>query len=561
MNLTADQLAILKERLETSFVPHLPPLLDTTKPLDHQTTKNISRALSAFALQKLCGVDEITAAKVVVDDYDDNGLDAICYHQASKRLFLVQGKLKETEYFQQDEAMAFAKGVRDLLKQDYSLFNDNVRTRQNEIESALEECDEIVLVIAHSGEKISEHADAVMKQLIDERVEIDERITDHYDDYGPKEIVHDLLGERAVRAVDDFITLYGCVKVTDPRVTYFGQAKLCDLTALYSKYGNALLEQNIRYYLGYNASDVNRAILNTLSERPTQFFYLNNGITAVAHDIHPKGNKHAGGQKFKAMGLSIINGAQTLASATHFANSNPGADITGARVLLTLIRVRAGDTFGKDVTKARNHQNPVALANFAALDPNQERLRRELAFYDIEYHYRPESKKGGGPSNMIAIEEAATALALSSAAPDFAVIVKREPSKLLDVDGKEYGKLFYDGLPGRKLAIATRLYRKALQVLQGSENSASGMEKLFYRHGRNAIIWLLFQAHKEWLNNQVIPSDEEAGIIISTPLDTWRQKTWDQGKTDLASIDKGPLAFFRSLTYAKPFLISLRDGQ
>jgi len=32
-----------------------------------------------------------------------------------------------------------------------------------------------------------------------------------------------------------------------------------------------------------------------------------------------------------------------------------------------------------DVTKARNHQNPVAIGNFAALDPIHERLRRELS--------------------------------------------------------------------------------------------------------------------------------------------------------------------------------------
>ena len=57
----------------------------------------------------------------------------------------MQGKLKATEQFQQDDAMAFAKGVRDLLRQDYELFNDNVRNRQNEIELALDECESIVL--------------------------------------------------------------------------------------------------------------------------------------------------------------------------------------------------------------------------------------------------------------------------------------------------------------------------------------------------------------------------------------------------------------------------------
>ena len=70
------QLDILKQRLMTDFVPHLPPLLDQTKPLDQMQSKNVSRAFSAFCVQKLLRVDAETAAKSVVDDYDDNGIDA-----------------------------------------------------------------------------------------------------------------------------------------------------------------------------------------------------------------------------------------------------------------------------------------------------------------------------------------------------------------------------------------------------------------------------------------------------------------------------------------------------
>jgi hypothetical protein len=559
MSLTPDQFLLLKGMLEALFVPNLPPLLDRTKPLEHQKAKNISRALPAFALHKLCGIDHVAAAQAVVDDYDDNGLDAIYYHQASKKLYLVQAKLKETGHFQQDEAMAFVKGVRDLLRQEYGLFNANTRARQDEIEYALDECESIVLVVAYSLEKVSEHADTVLKQLISDRDEVDERIVDSYEDYGPDRILCDLLAEHAVKPVDEILTLYAAMKVETPRLTYCGQAKVKDLVSLYTKHGNALLEQNIRYYLGSDTSDVNRSILNTLRDRPADFFYLNNGITALAREIHPKSNRDRG-KRFKAMSLSVINGAQTLASATQFVKSNPQADIENARVMLTLIKVRSGDTFGKDVTKARNHQNPVALANFAALDPTQERLRRELAFNGIEYHYRPESKKQGLSPTVVTIEEAAVALALFSPNPDFAIIVKREPSRLLDVDGSEYKRLFGDDLSGRQVAIATRLYRKSLQFIQGNENSSTGIEKLFYRHGKNAVVWLLFQEYRQWLNNQDIPSDAEAGAMISAPLDVWRQRAWDKANVDMVAAEKGPLAFFRTLTHAKPFLLTLRDA-
>jgi len=137
--MTNDQLAILKQKLGTDFVPHLPPLLVQNKPAEHLAIKNLSRAFSAYTLQKIANLDAETASKAVVDDYEDNGLDAIHYHQPSKKLFLVQAKLRPDEPFSQDEANAFCNGVRDLLNQRYDRFNKNVEDRQAELEAALDD--------------------------------------------------------------------------------------------------------------------------------------------------------------------------------------------------------------------------------------------------------------------------------------------------------------------------------------------------------------------------------------------------------------------------------------
>jgi hypothetical protein len=68
-----------------------------------------------------------------------------------------------------------------------------------------------------------------------------------------------------------------------------------------------------------------------------------------------------------------------VASAAEFVRQYPGRSIDDAKVMLTLIKAPADGPFGKRVTKARNHQNPVQTANFASLDENQERLRQEIA--------------------------------------------------------------------------------------------------------------------------------------------------------------------------------------
>lgn len=556
MPITDDQLNLLKSKLESTFVPLLPPLLDTSKPVDHQRGKNVSRAFSAFVLKNLCDISEIVAALAVVDDYDDNGIDAIYYHQPSCQLFLVQTKLKKSEPFSQQDALAFAKGTRDLLRQDYLQFNTNVQSRQHEIDAALENCSQIVLVVAHANDSFSTHANRVMQQLIDQRDDVDERLHSICD-YGPAKIVEDLLEEHSIQPIDDSVVLHGSQRIETPRLTYFGRAKVKDLASLYTKHGNSLFQRNIRYYLG--SSSVNRAIYASMKERPELFFYLNNGITAVAREIHPRGNQ-GGGRRLEAKGLSVVNGAQTIAAASEYLSDVPESASDDAWVLVTLIQASGDQDFLSEITKARNFQNPTASTNFAALDPEQERLRRELAFLGIDYYYRQEWRQPSPDGTGITIEDAAAALALFSASPDYPIILKRDRSRLLDIEGADYKALFIPDRSGIQVAIAVTYYRKALEIMNENEQHATGPERLFYKHGKYGIIWLVLHQNWRWLNMAEIPDVAGAGAEISAPLDSWRQLAWDAGQKDLAAAAKGPLAFFKSMTDAKPFLLKVKNS-
>ena len=61
------QIQLLTRALETDFIPHLPILLDLTKPIEEQKRKNLSRALSAFVLRSIVGISPSEAAAAVVD--------------------------------------------------------------------------------------------------------------------------------------------------------------------------------------------------------------------------------------------------------------------------------------------------------------------------------------------------------------------------------------------------------------------------------------------------------------------------------------------------------------
>src|SRR5690606_26165196 len=163
------------------------------------------------------------------------------------------------------------------------------------------------------------------------------------------ELACELRPDPANQRVHAAIAWHKHAKGASPRATYYGVARLADLGTRHQRHGKALYERNIRYFLGSSKSDINKAIKTTLRDAPTDFFYLNNGVTAVCDLIEPKATKN-GVKKLKVRGLSIINGAQTVASAAEFVVQHPGCNIDNAKVMLTLIKAAADGPFGKRVT-------------------------------------------------------------------------------------------------------------------------------------------------------------------------------------------------------------------
>ena len=107
--LATNFLNILKDKLEKEFIPHLPELLNKERPKADQDKKQLSRAFSGFVLHKMLNVGIADAAQSVVDDFDDNGLDAIHYEATSKTLYLVQTKFREREQFDEGDAILTVK--------------------------------------------------------------------------------------------------------------------------------------------------------------------------------------------------------------------------------------------------------------------------------------------------------------------------------------------------------------------------------------------------------------------------------------------------------------------
>ena len=247
----------------------------------------------------------------------------------------------------------------------------------------------------------------------------------------------------------------------------------------------------------------------------------------------------------------MINGAQTIASSAKFV-LDTGGDISKVKVSVTLIKADADGAFGKLVTRARNHQNPVLFWNFAALDDEQERLRRDLAYLDIHYAYKAEAADGHESATSIRIDEAAQALVLFEDDPRYVVRLKTEPSSLLDTTSSQYKAIFSPSLTAFRLANAVRFRRYVLSRVVSEAVHASGLQRLAYKHGNHAIAWVLAKRVSSAVNSAALIDPKKLQTALSVPFDQLRQTHW--ARTQAATTLKGPLALFRSQQDTVPLL-------
>ncbi|MGI1670414.1 MAG: AIPR family protein [Neptuniibacter sp.] len=533
----------MKNILQDRFVPSLPPLLGNQSP-EANSDKQISRAFNAFVLQKKFDLSANVAASMIVDDFADNGIDAIYYHEADETLYILQGKLKATEGFVQGDAESFTRGIRLLVEQDLETFNQLVQDKAQYLENALDHCSRIKLIVAYTGNTVTQTAINVLEQLAGDNTLDEERITEDICYINSEEIEGFLRSEQSIGLVNTRIKLSHSSKIEQPRKTVIGLAKLDDLVRLHDQHQKALYQKNIRYFIGSGRRGVNQAITETLENSPENFLHLNNGITVVCTGIDPK--RSQGGYKdYVVAGFSVVNGAQTISTAAEFKQKNPDADTSAAKVQLTLIVASANGDFHKQVTRARNLQNPISLSDFAALDDNQERLRQEIALFGIDYHYRPQQKSQLG-SPIIEIDTLAKALAVLDRDVRYPALLKSEPSQFTSMQSDAYKKIFSDDLSGCKCINAVTVLRVIQDLLSTADRSSPSPEKIVYRHCGYSLANILIKRFKDRIEGADLLTEERVRELISVPFDELRQIFADQYQ--LVGLGSAPHAFFKRIS-------------
>lgn len=542
--------------LENRFFRMVLPRL-TNRSIEEQRKDQFSRSIAALVIQKLTGCSETQAVSSVVDCGDDNGIDAIYFDRRDNNLYLVQTKYGDGP--NQAANKVFCDGIRDLLSERYDRFRQSGRNPefdrvQPEVEAALRIPSlRVIAVVGFLGKSLGPHAIRDLNELRTAQNVLQSRF--EWREIGLPVIYGWLAEEQAIEPITVGLTLERWSFFTEPRRAVYGLACASQLNEIYQLHGKALFQKNIRYYLGNQA--VNASISETVHAHPNELFYLNNGLTIICSNfLYAPNNQNCA--TFTLERFSIVNGAQTVGAigqARHI-----GEISAEAKIMVTILEI--GDDansieLGQRITSARNTQTSVSREDFAALDPNQERLRRELAISGIIYQYRPTAELARDDETIITIGEAVRTLACFYLDSDpiktkFIVAAKKDISQLIDRNGSYYRNLFHEGLDGAGLYRMVQIYRYVDTLLGNEEGTSSGRRKMFFRHGRYFIMHIWARCNQVMINKAEFILSADDKLEISRQIFALVEQIWSIAEPRFATDSKEYLIIFRNLADAEP---------
>ena len=541
MTITDDHRLQVEEHLRERYFPLVPQLNQAWSPEQHDRNR-LSRALAAYAVEELADVSEAQAANAIIDGGDDNGIDALHFDRSANVLFVIQAKIGKAP--QLGECKKFTGGILDLLNRRFHKFNAAFARLLPDVEDALDsEGATVIGCVIHLGDELGPHAVIEFNQLGEQLNAFANRFG--WKDLGLESVHRWLTEQQAVAHVDLSLTLERWDTLEGARKAVYGQVSAKELAQLYKAHGKSLLERNIRHFLGL--LPVNAAIAATVHSRPGDLFLLNNGLTAVCRSMKPVLGASKDKGRFAIRGFSVVNGAQTLGS---IAAASARTDISDdAKVLLTIIEIGDADGIGPEITRARNTQNAVRGIHFAALDPQQERFRQEVAVSGFTYLYRPSDEADTADPKVITVSKAAAALACLSGNTRTAVTVKREVGQLYDGSGATYAELFRPALSGIRPARSVQIYDYAMEILFSSElaEAAYSRRTMFYRHGQPFILHLFARRNRALIEVSTAHLTDLERATISRQVLELAERTFEVAEP-LFGGTRGYLAIFRSLT-------------
>lgn len=487
----------------------------------------LTRALAAWTMQHLTGCTLAEAVASVVDGGGDGGIDAVYYSATSHTLWVVQTKFHQNGRGEPSlgDITKFKAGIDDLLQGRFEAFASNSAWQAHlpRLRALLSyDGPQVRAVLSYSG----------IHALSVDRHRLLDAMCQHY---GPDPdylrwqscnltTLYDwLTGADVPPGVPEIhLTLLYPGWVQAPYASVYGLLPLAELAALAQAHGDQLIAANLRAYQGNTT--VNEQIVATAREQPEHFFYLNNGLTAYCErfHVHDQDRTNHERKRVRAVGFSIVNGAQTLGAVKTALASGGAANGHVFIKVMSLARVADNRELAERITRSTNFQNQVTLRDFAALDELQPHLARQLLLDGIRYHYLEGHDTPPADPHNFTLQEATTACALLDADTD-ADLCARLTGDSESLWSKEwvypdtepyhsrYERVFRPERTGRAVWRAVQAQRVVQALLQTDESSQVRQD--FFTFGRWLILRLVFlRQHPERGNDLLLSPGEVAAL-------------------------------------------------
>ncbi|MDE6750859.1 MAG: AIPR family protein [Lachnospiraceae bacterium] len=452
-----------------------------------------SRCLAAYALVMQCGIDNEIAAKCVTDGYHDCGIDAVFKDENSKILYVVQAKWSNdgNGTISQGDSLKYVAGIEKILNMDFNDFNDKVKKKQLEIESAVTAMDyqiKMIIIYTSNNECPNETIngiDSIKQRINDECNELllsdIVKLSDVYDSLANATINQDIVLD------DVIINDWGVIQEGTAERGYYGMISASDIAIWWKDYGNKLLAKNIRFFKG--DTEVNNGIVKCLKENPEKFCYYNNGIKILANKITRK-LAHSTDRKnglFRLEGVSIVNGAQTTGSIGRAYVGNP-EEVEKAKLMVQVISLEdSAEDFGNTITKLSNTQNKIENKAFASMDLLQEKLRKDLMMDGIEYIFKDGDTSSG--DKICNIDEAVVAIGCYKSDVSLVALIKRAVGSIFeDISKQPYKSIFNPSTNAYMLWNTIKVSRTFDRINADYQKKNNGIKKMISVNGLRLLL-------------------------------------------------------------------------
>jgi hypothetical protein len=470
-----------------------------------------SRGLVGICLAGLSGQSYATVVDYITDGTKDNGIDGVYYDAGRNKIYIIQAKwsTKGTGTIDTGDLRKFLAGAYDLLNEEWSKFNKRFQAIAPTISTGIRKDPEIVLVAAfNSDNPVSDDCQRIVQNFLDENNSDSQEVVS-FKTFDLKHLIRTMKVVKSGAKSDIEVNLLQWGEQKEPYYAIYGKVSCADVAEWYKLHDELLFSENIRGTLA--ESEINSQIEAELQTNPTDFWYLNNGITAIAEEVKRKpiglGDQRESSY-WNASNIKIVNGAQTTGSIAKVYAKNPKA-VRKAYVQIKIISLDSAPIdIANRITTATNTQNKVEPKDFLALDANQDGIAESFKRLGIQYCFR-RGEKVMDNLNGLDVQELAMTLAVTGTNIANVVVAKRNAGSLTDPNGY-YQKIFDQPIVAKEAWEAVKRWRAANEAVAHFAATVSGREAQLAVHGNRFLEHLLTQNNVKTIDTATINTYHKA---------------------------------------------------